>query len=323
MASARTARALLPLASLGLVTFGASPVASAPAAAPVASPASTCYQPASAARGAKDPHDFTAEQTRGRETKFKTDMKNKLGTTDVGTAADLVSGTASAVIPVYVHVINDGTAATNVSDAVIARQLQVLNAAYAGSNSGALAGSGFSFSLVKTNRITKSTWANKVSPGSRVEKQIKASRVGDAKTLNIWITGLGSSGGQLFGWATFPSDYARNPGMDGLMIDRRTLEGQPGAFPGYSEGDTATHEIGHWMGLYHTFQGGCAGGDEVADTAAEASPASGCPTGRDTCTASGTDPIHNYMDYSNDPCLTQFTQGQVDRMAAMWGTYRA
>jgi hypothetical protein len=77
--------------------------------------------------------------------------------------------------------------------------------------------------------------------------------------------------------------------------------------------------------LSHTFQGGCASpGDEVADTPAQRTSTQGCPTNNpDTCPAAGLDPINNYMDYSDDVCYTEFSNGQSERMHAAWDEYRS
>jgi hypothetical protein len=109
--------------------------------------------------------------------------------------------------------------------------------------------------------------------------------------------------------------------MHGVVIHYGTL---PGNFlTPYNLGGTLDHETGHYLGLFHTFEGGCtAPGDYVDDTPFEASPAFGCPEGRNTCPQPGDDPIHDYMDYTDDPCYTLFTAGQAGRMQTIVPIYR-
>ena len=213
-------------------------------------------------------------------------------------------------INVYVHVIMSDTGVGDVPDAMIADQITVLNNAYRGA--------GWSFTLVGTDRTRNSTWFG-MSPGSGPERQAKAAlRQGTADDLNIYTANPGRG---LLGWATFPSSYTKSPSNDGVVVLYSSLPG--GSAVPYHLGDTATHEVGHWMGLYHTFQGGCtAPGDSVADTPFEASAAYGCPAGRDTCSAEGLDPITNFMDYTDDACMNTFTSGQDAVMDAAFSAYR-
>lgn len=229
---------------------------------------------------------------------------------------DLESKTEGAIINVYVHVIRDGNGNGGPSTTQMNNQISVLNAAYASA--------GYSFSVASTDYTNNSSWYT-CQPNTTAESQMKnALRLGTADDLNIYYNNMG---GGLLGWATFPSDYTRSPKMDGVVILYSSLPG--GSAAPYNLGDTATHEIGHWMGLYHTFQGGCSknasnGGDLVSDTPAEQSAAFGCPTGRNTCKSiAGNDPITNFMDYTDDSCMNTFSAGQISRMNSQWTAYRS
>lgn len=209
---------------------------------------------------------------------------------------------------------------------MIEDQMTVLNDSYSGKTATNAADTPFRFTLDVENDINwivDGAWYT-VTPGKTERDMKKQLHEGDSTTLNVYSANIG---GGLLGWAYFPKDY--NSGrdyIDGVVMLDESMPG--GLWKGkpwkYGEGDTLTHEVGHWLMLHHTFNSGCsASGDFVADTPKEAFPQFNCPVGADSCAAPGLDPIHNFMDYSQDSCMDMFTQGQADRMSDGWLAFRA
>ena len=224
----------------------------------------------------------------------------------------------AATVDVYVHSVTDGSTGA-VSDADVAKQIQVLNNGFSGQEGGFP--TGFTFVLAGLDRTDNAEWFY-AGPGTSAERDMKkALHQGDASDLNIYLT----TAGAYLGWAYFPSTYKTKPWIDGIVIDWASMFRTSTQYKGaYDLGKTVTHETGHWVGLYHVFQGGCNNyGDYVDDTPPQLIATRGCPEGQDSCKEPGLDSIHNYMDYSYDSCYNQFTVGQTARMQDQWNYFRA
>jgi hypothetical protein len=146
----------------------------------------------------------------------------------------------------------------------------------------------------------------------------KRLRQGTYRSLNLYIINNFSANPGVTGDCSVPMAMDQLGGVntdryynDGCRIIISTVPGQGGA-PGYGAGINAVHEVGHWLGLMHTFEGGCSDpGDHIVDTPAQKVPSFVCKV-LDTCPDTpGNDPVHNFMDYTPDSCKTEFTPGQV------------
>lgn len=222
-------------------------------------------------------------------------------------------------VPVYFHVVTDGSIGS-LTAAQIADQIAVLNVTFGGGEGGAR--TGFTFELAGVTRTDNAKWLYASIGGAEHDMKRTLRRGGD-NALNLYST----TAGPYLGWAYLPS-IVTSPSqayLDGVVVDWESMWGTSDRYAGrFDQGETATHEVGHWLNLEHTFFNGCTTrGDFVADTPPQKTPTSGCPEGKDTCSAPGLDPIHNYMDYSFDTCYTEFTQGQTQRMRDAWLFYRA
>ncbi|PPQ84831.1 hypothetical protein CVT25_015125 [Psilocybe cyanescens] len=241
-------------------------------------------------------------------------------------AAPTAAKAVAPVIDVYFNVIaaNKTIAGGWIPTHQIKTQIAVLNRDFKKS--------GIQYRLANVTRIISKKWFNGVTPEGKMQTDMKNKlRKGGPETLNVYTVGFYNTQAEgLLGYATFPTDYKGLPKDDGVVIQHGTVPG--GSTAPFNKGKTLTHEVGHWVGLYHTFEalmsckgGSCtSSGDEVSDTAAQMEPTSGCPIKNpDTCPGqAGLDPIHNFMDYSDDACLTHFSAGQGTRLRAQLRTYR-
>jgi hypothetical protein len=238
------------------------------------------------------------------------------------TGGDGGDGVRTIEVPTYVTVVlrDDGRGnapdpSTLVADAAVHAQIDALNKAYGASTPGSPVR--WVFALKSLSRVK--------GGGNMCDQQVEARvkkerRQGGPGALNLYVADLSDCG--LLGFSSWPWDLAaKGEPEDGVVIHYDTLPG--GTYRPYNRGFTSIHEIGHWFGLYHTFQNGCTGaGDSVDDTPYVATPTEGCPKARDTCSQPGGDPVTNPMDYSDDACMEGFSVGQQQRMESLYRMYR-
>lgn len=235
-------------------------------------------------------------------------------------------------IPVVVHVIQNTSGTGNLSNAIVQSQITVLNEDYRAISGTPGAGGTdamVEFFLATTDpngqpttgivHYTNNTWFS--DTGSYYNSIAWPT----SRYLNIYTNSAG--GGGVLGYVP---DLPQGGSVLGTNADRVVILysafGRPSPLAPFDRGRTATHEVGHYLGLFHTFQGGCGSascyttGDRICDTNAESSAHFGCPGSASSC---GTpDPFHNYMDYTDDTCMTNFTPEQVRRIRCTLQYYR-
>lgn len=316
----KTAVAASLATGVALVGFLVAPAQAGPAPAPTA----VCVKPIATRPGvpnrAPDTRAVNSSDAKAARALVRSTLaNNRSALNDARIAADPVE------VPVRVHILKGSHDDDRIASRTrVNESIDILNDAYAGGQSGTNANAGVHFRIVSWD-WTRWDRAYHARPFTKYDFRMRRTlHRGGPGTLNLYFSRpRPTDGSPNLGWSSFPQDYSTWPRLDGVTVNIRSMP--RGAYTNYNLGDTTVHEVGHWMGLFHTFEGGCDPyNDGVADTPAEAYPAAGCPEGSDSCPDDpGLDPIHNFMDYSIDPCMDEFTPGQVDLMHSSWLAYRA
>jgi hypothetical protein len=242
-------------------------------------------------------------------------------TQDVLREGRLVNGKIE--IPVVVNVLYK-TNAQNISLAQIQSQIDVLNKDFNATNSdfnnvpslfsGVKANVGISFVLdvVYRKKTNKTSWTT--NDAMKKTAQGGLNPTSPTTKLNLWVCNL--SGG-ILGYAQFPGGSSST---DGVVIDDNAMGTTGTASAPFNLGRTGTHEVGHWMNLRHIWGDASCGSDLVSDTPTHNTANYSCPSypHYSTCSGNPVEMTMNYMDYTNDSCMYMFSNGQKNRMLAIF-----
>ncbi|MBG9376893.1 zinc metalloprotease [Panacibacter sp. DH6] len=225
-------------------------------------------------------------------------------------------------VPVAFHIIANrkgiglqGNMLVRIND-----QIKAMNMVYSKFN--------ITFKLNSIDTTTNDVWFNNASVNGNLQALVEMTKAlsnNPTNIMNVYTLSLKN-----LGEATFPWDVSKGTPMDYVLINYNTLSGGPETFFNgmYNEGKTLIHEVGHFLGLLHTFEGGnpniacdsdlnngCNTGDQVDDTPPQKiCYFYGCNVNENSCPAPGNDPVKNFMGYNPDACMSELTSGQGDRL---------
>lgn len=249
--------------------------------------------------------------------RIRTDWHAKTKIPDA-TGLDVLQLLPPVVIKIkFTHLVDPQTGLGFVNAARRSKLVKAMNKAFLGS--------GISFKSAKAQTVFNSQYCYDMEDPATTAIVKQKYHYNPDNYLNIYTAALSSE----LGWATFPVDYVfppNNPNkwMDGVVVWHGVLPG--GLNTQFNQGKRVVHEVGHWLGLLHTFHNGCAGnGDDVTDTPAHSGPNTGVPpdgANNGACNPLEQAPIHNFMNYTDDVCMTHFTPEQIEKMRKLMQLFR-